>query len=299
MAAVVTFDPELLPLAGLGVLAVLYAQGSAASDPRRGRSARRRRLETAAFAGGVLVAAAALSPPVDGRADQGYAAHMVQHLLLAVVAAPLLALGAPGRRLALALPHRLVFRFGRQFHRHRRPLRLVTAPLTTWAIFLVVLWAWHAPALYDAALRHSAVHATEHATLLLAGYVYAASLLESVRRQRAYGGAIISLTTTSLHCGALGALLLFSAAPLSHVYAARRGAGALADQQLAGVYMWVVAGPLFVIVAVALLALAIADSERHPGDVEVITSHRRPTALAPDLPAEEPSTILQSASEAR
>ena len=100
--------------------------------------------------------------------DELLSAHMVQHLLLIVVAAPLLVLGSP----ALVIGQAMSPAWRRRAHRSGRakPLRavvrFVTHPLTTWLMATVVLWVWHVPSLYQAALEHQTVHVLEHAAFL-------------------------------------------------------------------------------------------------------------------------------------
>jgi cytochrome c oxidase assembly factor CtaG len=109
----------------------------------------------ACFAAGLIVLAAALSPPVDTLADQLLVAHMAEHLLIGDFAALLLVLGFTGPLLAPVLRNRYLGR-----------LRVLTHPVVAFTVWVVNFYVWHLPVLYQAALRHDALHALEHATFL-------------------------------------------------------------------------------------------------------------------------------------
>ncbi len=109
----------------------------------------------ACFAGGLVVLAAALSPPVDTLADQLLVAHMAEHLLIGDIAALLLVLGFTGPLLAPLLRNKVIGR-----------LRVLTHPVVALVVWGVNFYVWHIPALYQAALRHDFIHAVEHATFL-------------------------------------------------------------------------------------------------------------------------------------
>ncbi|TMG53453.1 MAG: cytochrome c oxidase assembly protein, partial [Chloroflexi bacterium] len=113
---------------------------------------------------------AALAPPIDGEAAIFFSWHMVQHMLLTVVAAPLLLLGAPVRPLLRGLPS--VVRTGviRPLARAQMVRALVHAvrhPLVAAALYVGGLYAWHLPDLYDAALLDARIHLIEHAWFFL------------------------------------------------------------------------------------------------------------------------------------
>ncbi|MGE0879579.1 MAG: cytochrome c oxidase assembly protein [Acidimicrobiia bacterium] len=238
-----TLSFGLLLWVGLGAAALAYDYGDTRMRNRVPVARAHRRRETAAFWAGLVTVAAALAPPLDDAADRSFPVHMVQHLVLVLVAAPLLALGAPEARMSVCL---------RRAGVAVRPLPGVGLG-GGWLAFLVPLWLWHAPAFYDAALRSDAVHALEHATMLAGSFVFCRSVILAVRRRHTYGLAILAVATSGLHSGALGALLLTSSTPLSVRYGAV-SADPLHDQQLAGVLMWVGAAPVYVLSTLALLA---------------------------------------------
>ncbi len=118
------------------------------------------------FASGLLVLEVALSAPVDTLSDQLLVAHMAEHLLIGDVAALLLVLGFTGRMLAPLLRNRFL-----------GPLRVLSHPVVAIVVWAVNFYAWHTPALYQAALRHDALHALEHASFLAFGMAVWMALL--------------------------------------------------------------------------------------------------------------------------
>jgi cytochrome c oxidase assembly factor CtaG len=107
------------------------------------------------FASGLIVLAIALSPPLGTLADQLLVAHMAEHLLIGDIASLLIVLGFTGPLLAPLLRNKLVAK-----------LRVLTHPVVAIVLWAVNFYIWHLPFLYQAALRHDAVHALEHATFL-------------------------------------------------------------------------------------------------------------------------------------
>jgi len=228
------------------VLAVLvYAHGVRRLQAR-GRTVGAGRQVAAAVA--ALTLAGALLPPLDRVAAALLSAHMGQHVLLTLVAAPLLALAQPLNVALAALP------------RAWRPRRLPGARLPVAAAALAhagALWAWHLPPLYDLALASPLLHALEHATLMAT----AVWLWWAASRQRPAGA--LALFATALHAGALGALLTLAPRPWFAAHqAGGAGLSALEDQQLAGILMWVPAGTLLTGFALALLAAWFRQAER-------------------------------------
>lgn len=253
---------DVAPYLMLGAIAVLYRRGNVLMRTRSVRWSARRQRESMAFWCGLLVLFAVGSPLLDRWGDGDYGAHMAQHLILMEVACPLLALGSPEARLRRSVPRRWVDAVGLR----RAPGSEAVRIWIGWIAMLIVLWAWHAPPLYDAADAHPVVHLLEHASFVTAAYLLWDGVVRAVRRGRAHLAAIVAVATTGLQSGALGALLLFAATPLSHPQSTTASTVSTVDliarQQLAGLLMWVVAGPVHVVVVVALLASCISSSER-------------------------------------
>ncbi|HEX6533161.1 MAG TPA: cytochrome c oxidase assembly protein [Gemmatimonadaceae bacterium] len=254
-------------------MAPLVATGAAyalgvyrlARRSRRGRAVGRR--SVVSFAAGWVTLAAALASPLHELGERLFSAHMAQHELLMVVAAPLLVVGRPLAPMVWALPRR--WRRGATAWSRSRAWRAVwgvaSAPWAAWTCYAVVFWLWHVPRAYEAALGSEWVHALEHASFLGAALLFWWSVLPGAggRGRGREGVGVLSLFTTAVHSSILGALLTFSAAPWYPVYEGGGAgvAGALADQQLAGLVMWVPAGASYVIVALWLAARWMRESD--------------------------------------
>jgi cytochrome c oxidase assembly factor CtaG len=212
-----------------------------------------------------LVLAASLLSPLHAASEQLFAAHMVQHELLMVVAAPLLALSRPLHVLLDGVPSSLRGRVEVLVDRPpaRRAWRTLNRPLEAWLIHGVVIWVWHIPVLFQATLSNDAVHAAQHLSFLGSGYLFWASLVADDYPERG-GLAILSLFTTAVHTGVLGALISFSRYPWYAAYARRAAAWGmtpLADQQLAGLIMWIPASAAYLIAALLIVRRWLRASE--------------------------------------
>jgi putative membrane protein len=222
----------------------------------------------AAFVAGWLAVVVALLSPLDDLADSLFAAHMVQHLVLIMIAAPLLVIGAPPVSWLWLLPRASRRAVGRWWLRSRA--RLIAAPFThppaVLAAHIFAVWLWHFPKLYEAAIRSSGLHALEHLSFLGTAVLFWWVVLHPTgRRTLGYGASILYVGVALCMTGALGALLMFSSRPWYSVHAAgeqARNLTALDDQQLAGLIMWIPAGVIYVGVAVALCARWMADDAR-------------------------------------
>jgi cytochrome c oxidase assembly factor CtaG len=236
--------------ASVVVLGTLGAIAAYAAGDRPGWPA----WEAASFAAGLLVVNIALLGPIDHRAETSFAVHMVQHLLLVEVGAVLLVLGRPLRRFTVLLGR------GRRARHWTTPRQALRNGFAAWIAFAVVLWIWHLPALYDLALDHPTVHGVEHLTLLAAALWFWTAVVVAVRGRR-QAIAAVGLATTGMHTAILGALFVFASRSLIPTYDRANPHGALQDQQLAGLWMWIGASPVVlggVLVSVAL-ALRAAD----------------------------------------
>ena len=265
-----TPDPGLA-IVLLLIAAVGYAAGIARLRPhvhaRRELGGR-----AAAFAAGWLALAAALLSPLDAAAGRSFAAHMVQHEILMLVAAPLLVLGRGLPTLLWSLPHDARVAVGRvtknrAFHAFWQRL---TAPITAWLLHGAALWVWHAPPFFNAALGDGALHHWQHATFFVTALIFWHALLRH-GAQNSRGAAIFYLFTTTVHTGVLGALITFARAPLyapfDYGLLQPGGLTPLEDQQLGGLIMWVPGALVYVGAALTLLARWLRDSSAEPGAV--------------------------------
>jgi putative membrane protein len=235
-------DPiSVVVVASIAVCAALYLWGL-------GRVRRMRRafppLAGLAFAAGLVALAVALLGPADDLADRSLAWHMVQHLVLVSIVAPLLLLGAPVRLTLAALPPRTAAGFARVLT--SVPVRVLTHPVIAWLQFALVLYGTHFSPLYEAALEHPIIHAAEHALYLGSGLIFWTPLLAVAPAPHApsYPVRLLGLFAALPMSAFLGFLFYVTQHVMYAHYAARPDA--LADQASAGTVMWVAGGvPLF------------------------------------------------------
>jgi putative membrane protein len=223
--------------------------------------------QAASFVTGWSVLALALASPLDAAGSLSFAAHMVQHELLMIVAAPLLVISRPLGTWLWAWP--AAVRRSSGAVTRRRPLHVawtwLTRPLHAWVLHFAALWLWHVPALFQLALRHQGWHALQHASFLFPALLFWWAVLGERRAPR--GNAIGYLFTTMLHTGALGALFALSATVWYPAYggsAAEYGLSALEDQQLGGLIMWVPGGLAYLLAGLVMCAGWLAPSPVQP-----------------------------------
>ena len=209
----------------------------------RDRTARQRSLF---FYAGLLTIVVALKGPIDDYSTKLFWVHMIQHVLLLTVAAPLIVLGAPWNSTWRPLP--LGFRRGAARGVARSawaaPIRAVGralgSPVGAWLAFSIDLIAWHIPGAYDLTLRHIWVHALEHTTFLAFGILLWAQVLDSppLRCRLRLEHRVYYMLASATVGWLLSLVLTFAPTPLYPAYAnlANRpgGISALADQQIAG-----------------------------------------------------------------
>jgi putative membrane protein len=260
------WEPGLLAALFLGAL---YLLGCRAVWRHAGFGRGVRSWRALSFGMGLAALLLALASPLDALGVALFAGHMIQHLVLVLVAAPLIALGAPQVALAWGLPRWLrrgVGAWWRGVAPEVRSLwRLLVHPVTAWGLHAAALWLWHAPALYQAALRSAPLHALEHASFFGSALLFWHAL---VRRPAqggpGYGAAALYTFTMMLQSGLLGALMTFSPSPwypAQSLGAAAWGLTPLEDQQLAGLIMWVPAGVIYAAALVAFLGVWLMRSE--------------------------------------
>lgn len=268
-------DPFLI--LGLLLAAVLYARSIRRLWQRAGTGRGVSLWRVAAFAGGLLALVVALVSPLDATSGALFSAHMVQHVLLMLAAAPLLVIGGSPVALGWMLPRGP--RLARWWHRRRRlrpAWQRLSSPGLIWAVHLLVLWLWHLPALYEAALLDESIHVAEHLSFLAAALLYWWALLHG-RRLTFLTGALYSFSTMLLS-GLLGVLFVFSESiwyPAHSLLPYGWGLTPLQDQQLAGVIMWVPAGLVYLAATLLMLGAALTrETRRNGGARAVVAPHR-------------------------
>lgn len=259
-----TWEPA--ELVAITLTAWLYAIGVRTLWRRAGIGAGVTRWEVAAFAGGWLALVAALVSPLHAMGSVLFSAHMAQHELLMVVAAPLLVLGRWVVPALWAVPPAWRRAAGRAAKRSavRETWDAITRPARATLLHAVALWAWHAPALYAATLESDLVHAAQHASFLGSALLFWWALLNPRARRGQAGAGVFYLFVTAMHTGALGALIAVAGRPWYPAYrgtTAAWGLTPLEDQQLAGLVMWVPAGLAYIAAALWLFTCWLRESE--------------------------------------
>jgi putative membrane protein len=236
-----------------------------------------RRWEAASFAGGWLALVVALVSPLHPWGNVLFSAHMTQHEILMLGAAPLLVLGKPVVAFLKALPAGWV----RALLDATRPgwvqavWRTLTNPFVAWLIHAAVLWVWHIPVLFTAALESEFVHALQHLSFLLSALLFWWAVIHGRERAMGYGAAVLYLLTTAMHSGLLGALITLAGRVWYPDYLGRTeawGLSPLEDQQLGGLVMWVPACSLYIVAGLALFAGWLRSSEERVRRWEAATS---------------------------
>jgi putative membrane protein len=250
-----TWKPDVFAAAALASSALAYAIGVVAM---RRRGAAPARYEMVSFALGWLTLALALLSPIATMAEWLFSVHMTQHELLMLVAAPLIASGRPVVPMLFALPQGW-----RSLSGGARMLRLASSPFAVFALHAMTLWIWHIPFLYEAAVLDDRIHLVQHVSFTGTAVLFWWGLVRGRYGRLGYGAALLYIFATAVHSGGLGALLTFSDRPWYALYAERSaGLDALADQQLAGIIMWVPAGIVMMLFGLALFAAWLGESER-------------------------------------
>jgi putative membrane protein len=215
-------------------------------------------LQAAAFAGAMIALLAALVSPIDGLGeDYLFSAHMVQHVLLGDIA-PLL--------LLLALSRVIMRPATRRLTGIERALGPVASPVAAIVVWLGLMYLWHVPALYDAAVEHAPVHLLEHVSFFAAGIALWWPLIQPVPMRRRLTGlqplAYIGAAKAGL--AALGLYLAWSTTVLYPYYERTPRIWDLSpieDQNVGGVIMMVEQSLTLVMVMVVLFVGMLARSE--------------------------------------
>jgi putative membrane protein len=266
-SAVSRWDLNPLVVMPLAITAIFYVLGLARVWRRAGIGRGISRWSVASFGAGWVVMLAALVSPVAWLSDALFSVHMTQHVLLMLVAAPLLTFGHPilawmwalgdaGREhlaQAVRAPHAL------------RAWRDLTRPLVVFLVQAAVIWGWHIPRFYEAALHSDAIHAIEHVSLVVSASLFWWAMVRGRYGRGGYGLGVLYVFLTALHSSALGALLTVSPSLWYGEYGRQAAVwriDALADQQLAGLLMWIPAGVIFIVFGLTLVAGWLGEAER-------------------------------------
>jgi putative membrane protein len=247
----------VIPLALSGVL---YVLGIARSGHRSAR-------QILAYALGWIALSIALVSPVHPLGEVLFSAHMAQHTVLMLVAAPLLVLGRPLVPWLFALPmnwRKILGRIGNT-REISAVWKFVTRPLFATAVQGAALWLWHLPVLYQRTLDNDAVHSVQHLSFLFSALLFWWAIIHGHQQNR-HGVGILHIFVTAVHTSVLGALMAFAPSVWYPLYADRTqpwGLSPLEDQQLAGFIMWIPGGVIYLGAALALLFWWIRSCDRY------------------------------------
>jgi putative membrane protein len=249
----------------LGLVALLFAIGTLRLWRRAGLGHGVKRWQAACFALGWLLLVVALVSPLHWLGEHVFSAHMLEHEALMALAPPLLVLSRPGVAFLWALPRTVRRGLGAMANDLSGLWRVVTVPWIATSLHALALWAWHAPSLYESALQNEGMHWLEHFCFLASALLFWWALLAGRGLRQGFGAAIFYLFVTASHTAFLGILVALAKVPvypLQAEAAARWGLDPMADQQLAGLIMWVPGGTVYAVAALALAGLWIGRSGR-------------------------------------
>ncbi|MGX5913823.1 cytochrome c oxidase assembly protein [Aliidiomarina sp. Khilg15.8] len=189
------------------------------------------------FHGTAVITLFTILGPLDEWAETSASAHMTQHMFMMVIIAPAFALARPLPQIYRACGH-----YGERFC--KLVFKITQYPMICAYLHGFMIWFWHIPVFYMLGVDNPWIHIVEHACFLLTAVWFWWACLHAVKRKVPY--ALLALLLTLMHTGFLGALLTFAKAPL---YGEARH---LADQQLAGLIMWVLGGIPYISAAIWL-----------------------------------------------
>ena len=194
----------------------------------------------------LVVVGVAWIGPLPELAHRAFAAHMVVHMTIVAVAAPMIALWAAGGSLDPV--------------RHMPGL---FSPIPASLVEFVVVWAWHAPRLHDAARHNATVFMAEQGTFLLSGLFLWFSVFggEKAHRRARRAAGLIALLLTSMHMTLLGALLALTPRPLYHQAMGLSALTPIQDQHLGGAIMLVVGGLSYLAAGLWIMAGLLRQQE--------------------------------------
>jgi putative membrane protein len=224
----------------------------------------------AAFITGLAAMAVALLSPVAVYSERLFFMHMIQHLLLLLIAPPLLLLGKPLVPMLWGLPSSWRRRVGQMLGPGHVLARLgdtLTMPLVAASAFVITIAVWHIPVFYDAAQGRTLTHDLEHLMFFGTALLYWWPVIHPAggRRRLSYGLAVPYLLPPFLESLVIGVLLTFADRPLYRTYAEMEmpwGFSVVSDQQLGGLIMWIPGGMLFLIPLIGLLTAVLRNEER-------------------------------------
>lgn len=261
------------------------------------------------YYGGLATVVIALMSPIATFDSVFFFMHMTEHVLLIMIAAPLIWLGAPMVPTLWGFNADARKRIGKVFH-ERHPMNrfftFLTRPGVALAIYFLVLFGWHFPPLYDAAQGSNLIHELEHAMFMAAALIFWWPVIHpsGARRRLSYGAGILYIFPAKIAGFILGAGLTLSSEPFYQTFIDSPsiwGLDPLGDQQLGGLIMWVAGGLLYIIPLLALVLMMMREDEGDLWIPEAVRTGRAdagPMDVATPRPAGNPATGHRTAGPA-
>lgn len=274
-----SWRPEvIIALLVFGTLFIVgWSRLRSISGPPRNRRALGAVWRPVSYIAGLFIIGFALMSPLDVLVQQLFFMHMIQHLLLIMVAPILLLLPNPMPFLLWGLPQSARLAAGRALNNviHKesaigRLLRKVTGPVAVWFIMILFIVGWHDPNMYNAALRSELVHDLEHVTMFMAGMLFWWTVTGAgprLHRNMSRPAKVIFVIAAIPPNMALGAALAFSQQPIYSFYNDMPrlwGISVLDDQRLSGIIMWIPGSMMYFMTALALIFMILSGEERKP-----------------------------------
>ena len=248
---------------------------------RKRRSASRHELAArwrlVSYISGLLFVALALLSPIDALGQQLFFMHMIQHLLLIMIAPPLLLIANPMPFILWGLPAKWRLKSGHGIahllHREgsiRHGLRVATGAGVVWLVWTIAVIGWHDPTMYNAALRSEFVHDLEHLTFFAASMIFwwiVTGAGPHIHKQFGHIGRIVFVLAAVPPNMALGLVLAFAGTVIYSYYEAVPrlwGIDPVTDQRIGGVIMWIPGSMMFIIAALVLIAQMLQEEDAKP-----------------------------------
>ena len=259
----------ILVLGGAGAIYILgWSQIRRRQRPDHSQRALATFWRLGAYLTGLAALGAALMSPLDSLGGQLFSMHMLQHLVLVMIAPPLLWLANPFLFLLWGTPRPVrstprrgvrgsIGRLLNRRARFRQALRWATTPLMALLLFMICLWGWHIPAAYEAALRHDWVHDLEHLTFFVTAMLYWQCVLGAAPHLHRFsrGARLLMLLATVPFNIALGMIIALADKPIyGHYLTVLRlwGVTVMQDQMLSGFIMAAPGSMMYLIAALVL-----------------------------------------------
>ena len=239
--------------------------------------------DTLFFVGGGVVLTLVLVSPIDVYGGDLFFMHMIQHLSLMMIAAPLLLLASPMAVFLWAFPGTIRHQLGRAFTPNgvlRRVLTGVTVPVIAWLFYVVVIWAWHVPVVYDKALEQEWLHIVEHLVMFGAAVIFWWPVIgpAPIRSHLPYPFRFLYLFLALSQNIVLAAILTFADSPVYAHYEdspEHWGLGVDLDQQLGGILMWLPGAMMYFTALGILFYIWVSQEEREIAHLAIDAEKRR------------------------